>query len=204
VHGLSVHGVLRRRLARDEAGVARPAAPQFASAHALSNATKPRRGVFWRAGAAEQRPRSCSGIIPATPSDQRRVISSLGVFKVLNPTRLRNSAQGKGPIRCATATAECRRAECSDRPPRSGCDFLPLEAERHAPSHVHWQCSVHCVCLAGLRTLKGPVCSLPNARACAVVPRLPEPFSGDASLYVVYMLHGMAFAGDFHVHPAQR
>jgi len=50
-----------------------------------------------------------------------------------------------------------------------------------------------------VKDTKGP--SLPYARACAVVPRLPEPSSGDASLYVVCMLRGMAFAGDFHVHP---
>jgi len=46
-----------------------------------------------------------------------------------------------------------------------------------------------------VKDTKGP--SLPYARACAVVPRLPEPSSGDASLYVVCMLRGMAFAGDF-------
>ena len=50
-----------------------------------------------------------------------------------------------------------------------------------------------------VKDTKGP--SLPYARACAVVPRLLEPSSGDASLYVVGMLRGMAFAGDFRVHP---
>jgi len=43
--------------------------------------------------------------------------------------------------------------------------------------------------------------SLLYARACAVVPRLPEPSAGDALLYVVCMLRGMAFAGDFRVRP---
>jgi len=97
-------------------------------------------GVFRRSGAAEQRPRSCSGIILATPSEWSRRSASLRC-STRHGRRLRNSAQGKGPIGCATA--ECRRAECSGRPPRSGCNFLPLGAGRHAPSHVHWRCSVH-------------------------------------------------------------
>jgi len=153
-------------------------------------------GVFRRSGAAEQRPRSCSGIIPATPSEWSRRSASLRC-STRHGCRLRNSAQGKGPIGCATA--ECRRAECSGRPPRSGCDFLPLRAGRHAPSHARalavlgaptptqWR-SV----FGSVKDIKGP--SLPYARACAVVPRLPEPSAGDASLYVVCMLrtwHGV-------------
>jgi len=60
----------------------------------------------------------------------------VGLAHRFNPG-LRNSAQGKGPIGCATA--ECRRAECSGRPPSSGCDFLPLGAGRVNPCVWTWR-----------------------------------------------------------------
>ena len=52
-----------------------------------------------------------------------------------------------------------------------------------------------------VKDTKGPSLPYTRACACAAVLRLPEPSAGDASLYVVCMLRGMAFAGDFCVHP---
>ena len=133
----------------------------------------------------------------------QRVVSSLGVFKVLNPTWPPAAQQcaGQGPDRVCHGRMSTRRVlrpatKIGMRLPTArGAETRSLSralAVLGAPTQ--WRSMFDSV-----KDIKGP--SLPYARACAVVPRLPETSSGDTLLYVVCMLRGMAFAGDFRVHP---
>jgi len=133
----------------------------------------------------------------------QRVVSSLGVFKVLNPTWPPAAQQcaGQGPDRMCHGRVSTRRVlkpatKIGMRLPtaRGGETRSLSRGLTVLGAPTQWRSLFDSV-----KDVKGP--SLPYARACAVVPRLPEPYSGDASLYVVCMLRGMAFAGDFRVHP---
>jgi len=139
----------------------------------------------------------------------QRVVSSLGVFKVLNPTWPPAAQQcaGQGPNRMCHGRVSTRRVL---KPATKIGMRLPTArgGETRSLSHAlmvlgaptQWRSLFDSVTdTDSVKDVKGP--SLPYTRACAVVPRLPEPYSGDASLYVVCMLRGMAFAGDFRVHP---
>jgi len=133
----------------------------------------------------------------------QRVVSSLGVFKVLNPTWPPAAQQcaGQGPDRVCHGRVSTRRVlrpatKIGMRLPtaRGGETRSLSRALAVLGAPTQWRSLFDSV-----KDIKGP--SLPYARACAVVPRLPEPSAGDASLYVVCMLRGIAFAGDFRVHP---
>jgi len=152
---------------------------------------------------APGRPSSARDRVPASYRPAQRVVSSLGVFKVLNPTWPPAAQQcaGQGPDRVCHGRVLTRRVlrpatKIGMRLPtaRGGETRSLSRALAVLGAPTQWR-SV----FGSVKDTKGP--SLPYARACAVVPRLPEPSSGDASLYVVCMLRGMAFAGDFHVHP---
>jgi len=135
----------------------------------------------------------------------QRVVSSLDVFKVLNPTWPPAAQQcaGQGSDRVCHGRVSTRRVlrpatKIGIRLPtaRGGETRYLSRALAVLGAPTQWRSMSM---FGSVKDTKGS--SLPYARACEVVPRLPEPSSGDVSLCVVCMLRGMAFAGDFRVHP---